>query len=797
MKINFIHSINFPFKKTKNKSRRFIACAIILLIGLWWFFSLPSTLFHTPTSTAIYSSDGNLLGASIAEDEQWRFPLTNELPAKFTQSLVSFEDERFYYHPGIDIFSIGRALVSNIREQRIVSGASTLSMQVIRLHRIDKPRVWKEKIIEMILAIRLECRYSKKEILALWSAHAPFGGNVVGLEAASWRYYGRPPISLSWGEAATLAVLPNAPTIIHPGKNRNKLLTKRNRLLNKLVKDQVIDSLTAELASLEPLPERPQPMPRLAPHLLAHAKSQGQAGQRIKTTLNFHLQKEVNELISEHHKKLNQNQIHNAAIIILDVKTNEILSYVGNTHAGKDHSEDVDVARARRSSGSILKPFLYAAMNQNGSLLPKEIVADIPTQVAGYRPKNFHDKYDGAVPANEALSRSLNIPAVRMLQTYGVEKFHGKLQAMHFSTINQPPHHYGLSLILGGAEVTLWDLTRAYGSMARVVNKYHDRNGLYTQNDWDEINYIDKKNNENVEKPRINNPIIDAASAYLTFEALTSVKRPESEFGWSHFSTPRKVAWKTGTSIGFRDAWAVGVTPEYIVAVWVGNADGEGRPNLVGVRAAAPLLFNVFRSLPTTSWFEPPHDELRVVSVCLHSGLKASQYCNEKEQLMVHKNARRSLPCSFHKPLFTDLTGEYEANAACFDLDELIQRSQFVLPPAMAYYFRRQHADYEDRLPLHPNCVQSNFGPALEIVYPQPSAEIKVPVDILGETSQAIFEVAHVDPNATVFWHIDGEFVGKTASNHALAMNPPAGKHLLKVIDEMGNSMVRRFEVVD
>ncbi len=764
------------------------------LIVFWWFFSLPKDLFEDPTSTVVFSKTEELLGATIANDGQWRFPLNKNVHHKFSKSLIAFEDSRFYYHPGIDVFSIGRAMVQNLKENKIVSGASTISMQVIRLHRVNKPRVWKEKIIEMILALRLECRYSKKEIIALWSAHAPFGGNVVGLDAAAWRYYGRDPALLSWGEAATLAVLPNAPTIIHPGKNRQALIRKRNRLLSKLVADGILGETTAELAALEPLPERPKPMPQIAAHLLNKFKQNGFAGKRTTSTIDFELQSQINTIVARHHEQLSQNEIHNAAVLVLDVSSNEIIAYIGNTKAGTMHGCDVDIVRAPRSSGSILKPFLYASMNQEGSLLPTQFVPDIPTQVSGYRPKNFYDRYDGVVPADEALSRSLNIPAVRMLQQYGIEKFHGQLQKMGFSTINRSPHHYGLSLILGGGEVTLWDLTQAYGTMAQSLNRYHELEDSQKTPKWHAMELVPERTRQ---KQYGRNVALDAGAAFLTFEALTSVKRPASEFGWNNFSTSRRVAWKTGTSIGFRDAWAVGVTPEYVVAVWVGNADGEGRPDLVGVRAAAPLLFDVFRELPSTSWFESPYDALREVEICSKSGYRANKYCPDVVRSFIHKNGRKSLLCDYHKQVYTDISGEYLVNASCFERREMKERTEFVLPPVQAYYYRQQHTDFTEPLPLHNACRYSNDHERMDIIYPQQKARIKVPIDISGEGGQTLFEVAHTDPRSTVFWHIDGDFIGRTESSHMLAMNPSPGRHHLKVVDASGNELIRWFEVVD
>ncbi|MEQ9593739.1 MAG: transglycosylase domain-containing protein, partial [Cyclobacteriaceae bacterium] len=365
-----------------------VALGLSALTLIIYYFSLPKEIFQTPYSTVLEDRNGNLLSASIATDGQWRFPQSSIVPEKFKTAITLFEDKRFDSHIGFDLLSIGRAFKQNIEAGEIVSGGSTITMQVIRLSRKNRARTVFEKLLEIILATRLELRYSKSEILALYASHAPFGGNVVGIEAASWRYFGRTIDQMSWGEAALLAVLPNNPSLIHLGKNRSALKAKRDRLLTRLHRANQIDELTMELAMQEMLPKDPLPLPRLAKHLLDRAVREGMGQTRIASTVELQLQRSAEDVINKQFNVLRANQVYNAAALILEVNTGEVLAYVGNTNSGAAHGENVDVIAAPRSTGSILKPFLYAAMMDEGKLLPQTLVPDVPTIISGFSPKN-------------------------------------------------------------------------------------------------------------------------------------------------------------------------------------------------------------------------------------------------------------------------------------------------------------------------------------------------------------------------------------------------------------------------
>jgi penicillin-binding protein 1C len=384
--------------KTYLKKPKVILILVFLLVlTLLFWFCLPKPLFKSPTSYVIDDDKGQLLGASIATDGQWRFPYNDSVPDKFKQCIITFEDKRFDHHPGFDVLAFSRAIRQNMRSKKVTSGGSTITMQVIRLATKHKRTIW-NKLLEICMALRLELTCSKSEILALYASNAPFGTNVIGLDAASWRYFGRSPDKLSWGEMAAMAVLPNSPS-----------------LLSRLNKQGIIDSTTAALAKLEPVPDRPMPLPQLAPHLLQRFKNDHQhkplGDTRIRTSINTALQQQVNDILEQHHQVLKANDINNIAAIVLDVETGATLAYAGNISHREDPQmeSDVDVINAPRSPGSTLKPLLYASMLHNGLILPNSLLPDVPTLIAGYHPENFDLGYDGAVPASRALSRSLNM----------------------------------------------------------------------------------------------------------------------------------------------------------------------------------------------------------------------------------------------------------------------------------------------------------------------------------------------------------------------------------------------------
>jgi len=778
--------MKFNFYKHKIK----LIIAVIILTA--YYFSLPKQLFNNSTSTVIESVEGQLLGAKIADDGQWRFPQNDSVPQKFATCILQFEDAYFYKHPGFNPISIVKSIYENLKSKRIKRGGSTLTQQVIRLSRKNQKRTYFEKLKELILATRLEFKYSKDKILSLYASNAPFGGNIVGLDVASWRYFGRLPKDLSWAESATLAVLPNAPSLIYPGKNQQKLIEKRNRLLNKLLKNTFIDTLTYQLAIDEELPQKPYNIPQIAPHLLQNV-SKSQKGVRVKTSVKINLQQRVNTIVKDHYNELIQNEIHNISVLILEVKTRKIVAYVGNSPTTNLHQKDVDIITKPRSTGSILKPFLYAAMLDAGDILPNTLVADIPTQIGSYNPQNFNKKFDGAVFASTALSKSLNVPAVRMLQSFGLDRFHHYLKELKLKDIKYNANHYGLSLILGGAESNLWDLCKSYASMASTINHYDDTQGKYFKNEFLEPSYLETFEPDfgELTSEKI---IFDAGSTYLTYEALNKVNRPEGEENWEFYNDSNKIAWKTGTSFGFRDAWAIGTTKDYTVGVWVGNADGEGRPGLVGVSAAAPILFNIFNLLPKSDWFEKPFDELVKIPICSKSGYRASDICEVKDTVFVQRAGLKTKPCPYHVWVHLDKNEQFQVNSSCETLLNMVHKSWFVLPPLMEYYYTKNQPFYK-KLPNYRNDCFNNDNLQMEFIIPKENTTIYLTKGFSGEKNNLFLKAVHSNRDIKLFWYVDETYIGTTQSIHDMEVLPKKGLHLITVIDEFGNEICREIEI--
>ena len=790
---------------SKLKRRTKIIAVAIIAVLVWFGFCLPDPLFQSPTSYVIEDAQGELLGATIAADGQWRFPYNENVPEKFRQCIISFEDSRFNYHPGIDPLAVLRAIKQNIQSAQTVSGGSTITMQVIRLSR-NKNRNIFQKLIESILAVRLEIARSKKSILALYASHAPFGSNVVGLDAAAWRYYGRGPDKLSWGETAALAVLPNAPSLVHPGKNRESLLKKRNRLLDKLQEEKKIDSTTCLLAKLEPLPEAPKPLPQLSPHLLQRFKQEAAPGDytRVKTTINRNLQNTVSQIIEQHHRFLKGNGINNACALVLDVATGKTLAYVGNVYHPEypELQSSVDIITSRRSPGSALKPILYAGMLTDGILLPHTLVPDIPTQIGGYTPQNFDRDYDGAVPASIALSRSLNVPAVRMLRDYKYPRFYDLLKKTGITTLSQPADHYGLSLILGGCEVTPWDMAGLYAGMARALNHAKKNNGKVLAKDFHTPYYLAGARQQS-SSPTVRATqsasfnFVDPVSIWYMFQAMEEVMRPGEEGLWKQFSSAQRVAWKTGTSFGFRDAWAIGVTPRFAIAVWAGNGSGEGRPGLIGVQAAAPILFDIVRALPASPWFTEPAFQFTNIAVCRQTGFRANTDCTDVDTLKASPNGVNALLCPYHTIIHLSADQQYRVTENCTAPSSMVHKSWLVLPPAIEWYYKRKHFDYLPLPPYKPGCYVWEARKPMALIYPEPNAKIYVPLEITGQKGRTVFTAAHQKPEAKIFWHLDDAYTGTTVHTHQMALDPKPGTHFITIVDETGERITRRFVILE
>lgn len=768
---------------------RFVTAAAAVLLVVLLLLPLPSAPFDDPESAVLLAADGSLLGARIAPDGQWRFPSGPAVPERFEAAITTYEDRRFRRHPGVDPIALARAVYLNTTEREIVSGGSTLTMQVARMARGNRPRTYGQKLIEIVWSLRLEIGTSKDEVLAMYAANAPFGGNVVGLEAAAWRYFGRGPADLSWAETAMLAVLPNSPGLIHPGRNRDRLRAKRDALLAQLHERGVLDATELRLAVLEPLPEQPVPLPRLAPHLLETlVERRPDRQRRFESTLDPGVQRATSRVVAEQGRILESMGIRNAAVVVVDNQTLDVLGYVGNSRWSVEDGAGfaMDLVHRPRSTGSVLKPLLFARMLDAGELLPQTLVPDVPSQFAGYMPENYDREFRGAVPARDALARSLNVPAVWMLRRHGVDKFYDFLSRFGMSTLHRAPQEYGLTLILGGSEGTLWELTSMYANLARIAEGGRPAEAATVQ--------IPRLlASDETDTGRATG--VSVGAAWLTLDALKEVTRPGVDAQWRLFEGAHEVAWKTGTSYGHRDAWAIGSTARYTVGVWVGNATGEGRPELTGVGTAAPVLFDVFNGLERVEWGPRPDFALRPVVICRNDGYLAVSGC-QTDEVLGPRDSHFEQPSPNHRVVHLSADGVWQVDGRCAAVSSMSHRTWFALPPGQDFYFRRNRSGYRPLPPQHPDCAGAAGDASMDFLYPEAGSRVYIPVELGGERGRVVFAVAHRRTDATLHWHLDDQYLGTTRTFHERALDIAPGRHTITVVDQWGERTGRSFEVL-
>jgi penicillin-binding protein 1C len=763
-----------------------MGAGILLFLGV--FLALPVVRFTDPVSPVLFGAGDELLGARPAADGQWRFPPGERVPERFTRVLVTFEDKRFFAHPGVDPLALVRALRQNVRSGKVESGASTITMQVVRLARKNRPRTYLEKMKEAVLALRLETRHSKKAILALFAANAPFGGNVVGIGAASWLYFGRSPERLSWAEAAFLAVLPNDPGLLASAEGRARLLRKRDGLLRRLQSKGVLPELEGRLALAETMPDRVRPVPRVAPHLLDTLSAGPGAASPYRSFLDADLQRAATGIAEQHGRRLRERGIRNLAAVVIDNREAAVVAYVGNVglERREEEGQSVDILRSRRSTGSILKPFLYAALLGEGGLTPVTLVPDTPVRFEGFRPENFDRRFRGAVPARAALAWSLNVPAVRELREFGIPRFENRLRQWGMTTLDRSPEDYGLTLVLGGAEGRLDEIAGLYAKLAQLASR--------APGGGREVRLL-RDRREEPSKMRE----LGGASAYLTLQALTAVNRPDEEGFWRNFSSSKWIAWKTGTSFGLRDAWAVGVTPNYTIGVWAGNADGEGKPGLTGLGAAAPVLFDLAGLVDGGGVIVRPPSGFKELRVCRDSGYLATELC-PAETVLVPAESRFDRMCAFHQTVHLDASGRFRVDSRCEPVDRMRHGSWFILPPVQEYFYRAEHPEYRPLPPFRADCGGAEAGErgsrAISLIYPEPATSVYVPVGLDGRAGEVVFEAVHTEEGATIHWHLDEHYLASTRVFHQVSAAPGPGEHRLVLTDDEGRRLERRFEVV-
>ncbi len=769
-----------------------IGAFVIWILSIGW-----ADSFHKNQdySKIVYAEDGTILSLKVSTDGQWRFEPQHALPDNYVKALLIFEDKHFFNHPGIDLIGIARAAYLNLKHRHIVSGGSTITTQLARLLLHSRDRSIYTKLKEFVLAIGLETRYSKNKILNLYSQNAPMGSNVTGIEAAMFRYFNKSLKELSWAEAALLAVLPNQPSWMHIAKNRSKLLEKRNALLLRLLTSKLVDKDEFDLALLEPLPPKPEKINRNAPHLLDYLSSEYPAQSSFQTTIDARLQIRMNELCEIHNKILSQNDINNIALLLIDNHDQQVKAYVGNIihDSLRMPNDEVNMIHANRSSGSILKPLLLSACLDAGIVSTQSLIPDVPIVINGFRPENFSRQYSGACTAAELIKYSLNIPSVVLLKDYGIPRFYSDLEKLGITSLFRKPMEYGLSLILGGAEVNMWDIGTTYAYLFYTMNNYNQFQHKYLPRNNFHLVILSK---DSIHPSELKNEVqvFSAGSISKMFETMRN-SIPSQNHG---YSTEEKVrfAWKTGTSFGFKDAWCIGISPDYTVCVWVGNANGLSRPGLIGVESAAPVMFNAMSELAQPTEWTTPYDDLKEISVCHESGYSPGENCQTIDQIFTSSKAAPLKICPYHQSILVDESEKFRVNPNCEIKSKL--KSYFVLPPLMAHYFKKHNFNYPEMPPERMDCLgtMTSSETEMDFIYPNSNTSVIVPIDLDEEKNTVILKAVHKNKRATIFWFLDDQFLEQTHENHEVKCRPGPGKHLLTISDESGNNRMIGFEVI-
>lgn len=766
------HLILFYTKIRLNKKKYSIIIFIIALCVFFvWLLIPPKILQSSSYSTLFYDYQGKLLRATLADDEQLRFePDTTSLPQKYITAAITFEDKRYFSHLGVDPLAFMKAIFTNLKAGKRIRGGSTIPMQVARLVH-PKKRTYFNKLIEILVAFKLSIHNSKAKVLKMYASQVPMGGNIVGIHAAAYRYFGKPVSEITWAEAALFAVLPNSPSMINLSKNLTCLKKKRNHLLLTLYNSGKIDKMSYELACLEPLPESSRNLPFFAPHFTQFVQNSNKANRRT-TSLDLSIQRKVEQVIKHYYLNLFDEGIVNLAVLVAETESGKVRSYVGSQNfLDSLNGGQVDGIQASRSTGSLLKPFLVARCLDRGPYTMQSKIQDVPTYFGTFAPQNASKEFSGLVSLESLLIQSLNVPAVRLLNAYGVRDFYDFMIESNFSGLFRSPDGYGLSLILGGAEASLWELVQLYMSLGNL-GKFRKLN-------------VDIRNDETENSYRI----CSEGAAWLVLNALTKLSRPGSEFYWQQFNNQIPVAWKTGTSYGQKDGWAIGVNKQWTIGVWAGNFTGEGNAALSGAKSAAPLLFNLFNLMTDQQkpmWYEEPESDLVEIDCCKDSGYPANPYCTHIEKIKRPVKSYRPGTCPYHKKFILDRKTGHSVCSLCWDNVDTVWAIRYIVPPSVKDIYKKIGVAADD-VPFHAaNCPTHNDFNRFELIYPINGVKIFVPRDYDGNYEKVVFSAKHQLSSCHLFWYLNNELIGETVEIHQLPIELKPGNYKLVVQDEEG-----------
>jgi penicillin-binding protein 1C len=753
----------------------------LLGLGLDRLFSLPPAPQYSPL---VLAQDGSVLHAYLNPTQKWR--MKTELPEitpALQTAIIAKEDQYFRYHFGVNPVALVQAAGRNLFGHGRTTGASTITMQVARLLE-PKERTLGNKLLEMLRATQLEAHYSKAEILQLYLNLVPYGSNIEGVKSAALLYFQQPPNYLSLAQTVTLAIIPNRPAGLVLGKNNAQILRERNRWLQYFGQQRLFPAQDIADALLEPLDARRHPAPTLAPHLARRLVQARPSTPLIHSTLRPATQAKAEDLARNYVRRLATLGISQAAVLVVNNRTHAVEAYVGSADFG-DHrsSGQVDGVRAVRSPGSTLKPLLYGLALDRGLLTPKTVLPDVPTNFQGFRPENFDKHCQGEVTMERALTYSLNIPAVRVLSEVGVPAFTSTLRQAGFRQVARDAPRLGLSTILGGCGATLEELTGLYSALANEGN-------------YAPVALTLPALSEATPHPR---QVLSKAAAYLITDILAQRTRPDLPVDAASSRHLPRIAWKTGTSYGRRDAWSIGYNRDYTIGVWVGNFSGQGSPALTGADVASPLLFDLFNSLAynsTNEWFAPPAS-LDFRLVCAETGLVPGEHCANQLIDYYLPGASASHRCQHQQEVLVSADGTYCYCRACVPASGY-RRALYpnVLPEVLAY--REAQGQPTRRLPPHnPTCRllrgSSTDGPtgsgfeAAPLAITSPAAHAEYVLDAADQ--QLLLSCAAAAEVRQVYWYVNDQFLRTAQATERVFFRPPTGEVKISCADDHGRNV--------
>jgi penicillin-binding protein 1C len=786
----------FPLRLPTRKSVRFLLSVLLLgaLTLPWaWLLPLPERLSTQPSVVMEYR-DGTPAHVFLAPDERWRVPAAlKELDPAYVQALLTLEDERFFLHPGVDPVAVGRAALTNVSRGRRVSGASTLTMQLVRVLE-PRPRTWGAKVLESLRALQLELRLSKEEILAAYLQFVPYGRNVEGIEAASLAYFGHRATHLSPAEMATLLAVPQNPNRRYPSPgNAERLRVARDEVAQRLFERGALPlgppgaRVTPEVALAEvratPVPEGLKPFPREAPHAAVWLREQHPGEVRLRTTLESGTQRQVERVMRSAAAELGPKGIHNGVAVVVDRERAEVLALVGNfDFFDAKHGGQVVGFATPRSPGSTLKPFIYALAVDAGLAGPEHLVPDIPVTYGTYAPRNFDGRFQGLVRLEDALSQSLNLPFVRLLERVGVERLLGTLRRGGVTSLHPDPGHYGLSAAVGGLELTPWELAGLYVALAEEGRARPLR--------------LLRAEGAPVLEPEARE-LFSPGAAWLARRALSLKDRPDFPARRKLTGLPPRVHWKTGTSFGHRDAWAAGSGPRHTAVVWVGNFDGSASVHLVGAEAAGPLLFDILEGVGPRGRLEDteagPPEDLAEVEVCTYSGHVPTEACPHRRRGYARRSHVPAEPCPYHQRVAVDVETGLALGPTCQAGRETEARVYLTWPASVRRWLADQHRLLPQPPAWAPGCEPGGPRRAPVILSPAAGQVTLLLPGVPAERQEVPLE-AEAGQAGELTWFVDGRWLGTARADERLWWTPTLGMHEVQVSDERG--LVARRQVV-